>query len=302
MARVTAEPTLDRTMTLGDGRTLAYAEWGDRSGRPVLLFHGMPGSRLLCPDREATESAGVRLITLDRPGYGRSDPHPGRTLLDSTNDIRELADHLGLPAISIIGWSSGGPHALACVRGIPDRVTAVGLAASPGPWTEAPAIWDSLAPAVRALVERRIADPDEALPAIRKRLQWYADDPDSIFRGAGANAEQPDDRLLADPEVLEPMLTWLREGARQGTAGYVEDWIAELGPWGFRLDEVTRPTFIWWGEEDDLTPRVHTDALASGLPGAHVVVYPGEGHLAPVTHWAEMLAAVLDPSVGTSAP
>src|SRR5262245_41182118 len=125
MTGVTAEPTLDRTMTLGDGRILAFAEWGDRSGRPVLLFHGMPGSRLLCPDLGATETAGVRLITLDRPGYGRSGPHQGRTLLDSANDVRELADHLSLAHVSIIGWSSGGPHALACARGIPDRVTAV---------------------------------------------------------------------------------------------------------------------------------------------------------------------------------
>ncbi len=74
MTRVTAVPRFDSVVALRDGRSLAYAEWGDPLGRPVVLFHGQPGSRLLCPDADATESAGVRLITVDRPGYGRSDP------------------------------------------------------------------------------------------------------------------------------------------------------------------------------------------------------------------------------------
>ena len=102
VARATASPGADGTVTLRDGRALAYAELGDLSGRPVVLLHGMPGSRLLCPDEDATRAAGVRLITMDRPGYGGSDPRPGRTVLDWVDDYAEFAD---LP-IASSAWAS----------------------------------------------------------------------------------------------------------------------------------------------------------------------------------------------------
>ena len=84
----------DGGLSLPDGRNLAYAEWGTSSGPPVLLFHGGPGSRLFCPDYEATMSSGVRLITIDRPGFGGSDPQPGRTLLGWADDVSAFADAL----------------------------------------------------------------------------------------------------------------------------------------------------------------------------------------------------------------
>jgi pimeloyl-ACP methyl ester carboxylesterase len=81
-------------MTLADGRMLAYCGWGDPTGRPVVLMHGAPGSRLLCPDEDATAAAGVRLATVDRPGYGGSDRRPDPTLLGWADDVQALADWL----------------------------------------------------------------------------------------------------------------------------------------------------------------------------------------------------------------
>jgi pimeloyl-ACP methyl ester carboxylesterase len=95
----------DGGLSLPDGRSLAYAEWGTSSGPPVLLFHGGPGSRLFCPDYEATMSSGVRLITIDRPGFGGSDPHPGRTLLSWADDVAGLADALHLDRFAVI-WNA----------------------------------------------------------------------------------------------------------------------------------------------------------------------------------------------------
>ena len=58
-------PRLDSAITLADGRQLAYAEWGDReASRWSSTIHGMPASRLFCPDEESTIAAGVRLITI----------------------------------------------------------------------------------------------------------------------------------------------------------------------------------------------------------------------------------------------
>jgi pimeloyl-ACP methyl ester carboxylesterase len=94
-------------LTACDGRTLAYCEWGHPTGSPVLLVHGGPGSRLLCPDEDATAAAGVRLLTVDRPGYGGSDARPDPTLLGWADDVQALADRLGLERFAVVGFSAG---------------------------------------------------------------------------------------------------------------------------------------------------------------------------------------------------
>ena len=116
--KATARPRADATVTLADGRTLAYCEWGNSSGHPVVLMHGAPGSRLLCPDEDATAAAGVRLLTVDRPGYGGSDPRPDPTLLGWADDVQALADQLGLERSAVVGFSAGGGSALACAAGV----------------------------------------------------------------------------------------------------------------------------------------------------------------------------------------
>jgi pimeloyl-ACP methyl ester carboxylesterase len=106
--RASARPRADATITLADGRALAYCEWGNPTGFPVLWMHGGPGSRLLCPDEDATTAAGVRLLTVDRPGYGGSDPRPDPSLLGWADDVKVLADRLSLERFAVVGWSAGG--------------------------------------------------------------------------------------------------------------------------------------------------------------------------------------------------
>ena len=116
--------------TLPDGRRLAYTEWGLPDGKPVLFFHGVPGSRLWCPDEEATSAAGVRLIAPERPGSGRSDPLQGRTLADWPKDVEALADALEISSFGSSGVSAGGPYAAACASLIPGRLRGVALVSS----------------------------------------------------------------------------------------------------------------------------------------------------------------------------
>jgi pimeloyl-ACP methyl ester carboxylesterase len=301
MPRVSAAPRADRTVALADGRLLAYSEWGDLQGWPVVLLHGWNGSRLFCPDVSATEAAGARLITIDRPGFGRSDPKPGRSVLDWVDDYVALAQHLNLPPAPVIGWSGGGPYALACAARIPERVTKVGVAATDGPWDEVPGAMNDLPSELRALVELLPRDPVAAEDGIRKRCQWYADDWSAMFAGVGSHPGDPDDELLTKPEIIGAVKTWMAEGARQGSAGYSSDVIAEFRPWGLSLSEITTAVVVWWGEADRLVTMAHARYLASAIPHATLVTFPGEGHLFPVTHWAEMLAAV-GVSEGTSQP
>ena len=123
----------ENTLILSDGRSLAYAEYGDSHGKPVFFFHGMPGSRLFRPPDEITEKTGVRLITTDRPGYGLSAFQPGRRFLDWPGDISQVADHLGIQKFYAAGHSGGGPYVAACAYALPERVTAAAVLSGAGP-------------------------------------------------------------------------------------------------------------------------------------------------------------------------
>ena len=126
----------DRTIRLPDGRTLGYAETGDPQGTPVLHFHGSPSCRLdaTAPEFDAiAERLGVRVLALDRPGVGLSDPKPNRTILDWPADVLGFAEAVGLSRFSALGVSGGAPYAAACALRIPHRLRSVGIACGVAP-------------------------------------------------------------------------------------------------------------------------------------------------------------------------
>ena len=103
-----AMPLVDGEAVLRDGRRLGYAIWGDPQGQPAVLCHGAPASRLFTPDPGITAELGLRLITADRPGYGRSSPQPERTFLDWVADLRQLMDQLEVSSFGLVAHSAGG--------------------------------------------------------------------------------------------------------------------------------------------------------------------------------------------------
>lgn len=135
MSSLATPSLLSRTCTLSDGRILSYAEFGDPDGYPLMFFHGYPSCRLeawfLHP---IVRRKGIRLISPERPGFGRSTFLTNLQFIDYPADVRALADHLGLERFAILGGSGGGPYAVACAKDIPGRLSAVDLLASAGPW------------------------------------------------------------------------------------------------------------------------------------------------------------------------
>ena len=268
---------------------MAYAEWGRPDGRPVVLLHGMPGSRLLCPDEEATDDAGVRLITIDRPGYGRSSRHPGRTLLGWVSDYVEWVQLIDLAPCPIVGWSAGGPYALAVAVRRPECVTSVALAGSSVPLDDVPSEWDGMSVEVRELVELLRRDPPAAIEGIDARCAWLATDWASVLDPGWGTS---DDALLTEQDVRDTLLAEMREAARQGAVGYVEDWNADTTPWGFSPTEVTHDVHIWWGDDDQFASRAGAEYLERAIARSTLTVLADEGHLLPVRHWREVLAAL----------
>ncbi len=282
----------DATILLRDGRQLAYAEWGDPAGRPMLAFHGAPGSRLWSPDdydpgRTSTE-AGVRLLTVDRPGYGRSDPLPGRPVVDSPDDIEQLLDALDIDSLPIVGASAGGPYALACAARIPGRVTRVGTVGGRAPTYHVPGAWEQLDADWRQTLERAVDDRVLALDAARERHGWLITDPEGV--ADPANWPDVDRWLASDAWMRAALLAFVREAGRQGVDGYAWDVISIDMPWGFELSEVAAPAWVWQGDQDDM---VGYELLCGGLPDVTGVLYPGEGHLLR-GHWGDVYAALTD--------
>jgi pimeloyl-ACP methyl ester carboxylesterase len=278
---------VDADLLLADGRRLGYAVWGEPEGQPVLLFHGSPGSRLYCPDPVATAAAGVRLITVDRPGYGRSAAAPQRRILDWPTDIEQLITALGIDHFGLLGHSSGGPYALACALAMPQRITRMALVSSVVPLDEVPAAWAALDDDERQLVELARNQPDQAAAAIADAAGWLVDQPERFLT---LPRPEPDAQLLKDPAVQSMYLAMLREAIRHGLAGYVSDEVLERRPWGFQLGDVHSQVTVWHGGKDGYIPLAHAEALAALLPRSGTNFHANQAHGLIISSWAAILA------------
>jgi pimeloyl-ACP methyl ester carboxylesterase len=252
------------TVELRDGRALGYEEWGPGDGYPVFGFGGTPHSGLKSLGTKVAEAAGVRLTVVDRPGYGRSDFQPERTLLDWPGDVAELADALGIGRFAVFGMSGGGPHAAACAFALRDRVSALGLVSSPGP------VWDR--PELRY-----------SLPVHRQPLVELA----ARDRAAAAQALLEDCRRQLAGEA------WSDDGSRPSAEGYAQDlYILFVSSWGFSPEQIPVPTLIWHGDRDPAVPLAVAEFFSRTIPGSSLRVVPGEGHLLFTAHAEEILAAL----------
>lgn len=284
-------PVLDSALRLTDGRMLCYAVWGDPRGRPVLLFHGSPASRLFRPDAAVTETAGVRLITVDRPGYGGSDPRPLRGIPDWPADVTQLVDALGLERFGLVAHSSGGPYALAAAVSVPDRVTGVALVSCVVPLDEVPAARAALDDDGRKLVELAREDPERAGAVIAAAAGWLAVEPDRFL---SLSRPEPDARLLEDPATRSMFLEAVREAVRSGLAGYISDEVAERRDWGFRLSDVDVDVAVWHGGLDHYIPVSQAEAMAALLPRARSHFHADQAHGLILTRWAAILDDLAD--------
>lgn len=274
---------------LSDGRALGYSEWGARDGSPVLGFLGTSLSWLAHLGTDAPRAAGVRLILVDRPGYGLSDFQEGRALLDWPRDVAELADGLEIDRFAVFGMSGGGPHAAACGFALPDRVSALGLVSSPAPVRDRPELRFSAPPHRRPMIE--LAEHDPALVAHRLLEDCRAEFERDAREGRTGDGGPPSDRaVMADPDVRARFEAAKQETVARGPEGYAHDlFLLYVAPWGFRPEEITVSTHIWQGEADEaVSPRV-AEFFDETIPNSSLHLVPGGGHLLLWSHAEEIL-------------
>ncbi len=270
---------------------------GDANSVPVVYFHGTPGSRLESRfGDEISRQVGARVISFDRPGYGRSDAASSSLGL-VVSDVEAIADEIGLGRFAVFGWSGGGPFALATAAALGGRVTRVGVSGGIAPAQEMPGARDSLTDndleALSYLPDQPVRAAEQfgagnralldAMVAVRDDEQapwidwlWAASDPE----------------VVVDPGARRALFVSLRESLRQGPTGINWDNVAFVGPWGFDLGDVRSRVHLWYGGRDQMVPSAHGEWLAGELPDAELVCFRDEGHLLPLRHWKEMVQAV----------
>ena len=263
---------------LDDGRRLGYTQWGDPDGSPVFHCHGMPGSRLEHEADSAVYAAlGVRVITADRPGYGLSDPRPGRQVIDWASDVAELADRLDIDRFGVTALSGGGAFGLACAAAMPDRVTRVVTTGCPAPF-DVPGLLKGVSARIRFGLWLAARAPqvlslvaDGAAVAVRHFPDFFVDH---------VTHDNPADRRwLSMSSVRADASVMIHEAFRRGGRGCAGDVIALAQPWGFALGEVTTPVELWHGGLDTVIPITHAWHLASALSRATLTICPGDGHM-----------------------
>ena len=278
-------------LELYDGRTLhAYDTGGEDAADRLTVFwhHGTPNiggpPEPLFP---ASERLGIRWVSYDRPGYGRSTRRIGRDVASAAADVARVADALGIDRFAVMGHSGGGPHALACAALLPERVLAVVAVAGLAPYGADGLDWFAgMAPA--------------SVASLRAALEGL----EAKERHAASAVEDEPGFILRDHEALAGDWSWflpiVAAGLGGGPGGLIDDDLAFTRPWRFDPEHVVAPTLLLHGRLDRMVPSSHSEWLAGRLPSAELWLAPDDGHIsvlraAPAAlHWLSGHASATD--------
>jgi pimeloyl-ACP methyl ester carboxylesterase len=268
-----------------DGRVLQGWLGGDPDGPLVAVMHGCPDTRHVAMGGEAAaREAGVRLLCVNRPGYGVSTPHASShaTVAD---DLADVATGLGHERFAVLGMSVGGGYAVACAARHPARVGALGLVATqaPGGRTEP--------------VESLVAEIEPEFLAWRSTVD--PEDPDDASLTARwLTMLPPPDAALVAARGPAAVAASVRE-ALVSPIGYLRDAALMSRPWEHGPEEVRCRVSAWFGEDDDRASAAAAAGLLGGFAAVEVTVRPATSHLATlVGHWSEVLLALRDARPG----
>ena len=287
------EPIVDSTIALADGRSIAYADFGPRDGRPLVYLHGHPGSRIDLGRHDLVQTlveAGYRLIGLDRPGFGGTRFVPKRTFNDWAEDMDEAADRLELERFALLSLSAGGMFALAYAARSPGRLDAVCLL-SPSAPADMPGWRQSWRRDIRTLIGINHRAPALGRALLRANARGMRTESGAVKGFSRFLRSAADDETLR--AIPDAALRFAEEANRQGPAAFVEHSRRQLDwPLGFRLEDVTIPVTLFHGDADNLVPISHSRFIAEHLPDAVLEEVSGHGH-APTARVLTMIAEAL---------
>jgi pimeloyl-ACP methyl ester carboxylesterase len=247
----------------------------------VLVHAGSPSSRhLYGPHLRDAHRRGIRLFSYDRPGYGGSDPQPGRGAADCAADVSAIADALGIERFAVWGISAGGPHALACASLLPDRVVATSVLASPAPYDAAGLdYFAGMGDDNREDAQLMLTDPAAARAKFAKQREALLAAPAPDLLAAYPTLLAPPDRAVLKGELADYYARRDKDSLARGIEGWWDDTKALMKPWSFRLSGMRVPVLLWHGRQDRFVPFQHAAWLAELIPGVQCRLTDEDGHL-----------------------
>jgi pimeloyl-ACP methyl ester carboxylesterase len=272
-------------LELPDGRIVQYVAAGPSDGFPLVVHHGTPSGAVVYPALvEAAAGVGLRTIMSARPGYGGSDARAGRLVADVAGDVAALLDGLGVGEFVTVGWSGGGPHALACAALLPGRCRAVATIAGVAPYDAAGLDWLAGMGAENLAEFGAAADGPAQLTAyLEREAAGLAGVGAADLAAALGDLVSDVDRDVLTGGFADYLAASFHAALATGVAGWRDDDLAFLTGWGFGLDAFEVPVALWQGDQDRMVPLGHGRWLAAHIPGAAVHLVPGEGHLSLLT-------------------
>jgi pimeloyl-ACP methyl ester carboxylesterase len=261
---------------LSDGRNLAYSQYGDPDGKPIFYCHGGVSSKSdVAFAQEFCEENGFLITAPDRPGIGDSDHKAGRSLLDWASDSKELLDQLGIEKTAVLGWSLGGPYALACAFALPERVSVVGTIGGAGQFDDPESVKQ-----LGLLVDRLLLTvPGWLHGPFAMGLQAAALlPPEAMKQSLLSNLTSKSDREIVSALPVKDATGFLYESLKKGGMGVIEDYAAVGKSWGFSPSGIKLKTLIWHGEQDDMCPMSAARIMAESMPHAEFKLVANAGH------------------------
>jgi pimeloyl-ACP methyl ester carboxylesterase len=264
-----------------DGRSLDVYVEGHEGAIPLLFHNGTPSTGLLYSRFvEAASQRGLSMMSFSRAGYGASTRNPGRRVADVVPDVATVLDQLGAPRFYTLGWSGGGPHALACAVLLPDRLIGAATVGGIAPRDADGLDW------MAGMGQENVAGFSAALAgdaAIHRLLEQIGPSFATVTADEMAmrlgNLVSDVDRSAITGEAAAWLAEVFRESVRNGFWGWQDDELGFVKPWGFDLADTKVPVAIWQGAQDRFTPFAHGEWLASHIPRAHPHLLADQGHL-----------------------
>ena len=303
-----------RSVTRPDGRNIDFLVVGPPDGVPLVLHEGTPIGLVLYPKTvQAARIRGLRVILAARPGYEGSTTRPGRRVVDVAEDTAAVLDELGADTFVTVGWSGGGPHALACAAALPGRCLAAASIAGVAPYAAEGLDW------LAGMGPENVAEfgaavrGEAALTAFldHEAVTLSALTGESVAKSLGGVVIEADQAVLTG-EFADYVTAGLRASTNSGIAGWRDDDLAFINDWGFSLGwdspgqqspggqqspdgEPPAPVAVWQGDQDRMVPFAHGQWLAANIRGARVHLMPGDGHLSmTVSAFDRILDDLLD--------
>lgn len=244
----------------------------------VFWLGGTPHSgALLAPHLAAASARDIRLVSVARPGFGGSHRLEGRSVADAASDVVRSADILGLEKFAVVGYSGGGPHALAVGAQAGERVVGIATFGSPAPITDTDDWFDGM------------QDPSALLSAQRGRAARERWEESAVF--------DPEQFIADDYAALDGSLAALGDEVTHAidldTGGSVDDDLALVAPWGVDLAEITADVQLVHGTADRVIPFSHAVHLSTLCATAQVIALPDRGHVGVLLEWEAALDRML---------